>query len=305
LPQSLREALLVNPDPAPLYRLFDTFGPNWWMQRKPYAFRLAEEYDRVLPAHVLVERVEPTRHIAGVLDGALAPAPDAFAMGDVVMLRGFPGIEKRADGSGYSLTGSRVPGQPQLRVRYAMQPHGATPPEPMYGRIVGTRDTLLRASVQGLSLEGLPDPLLRVPAMLDTSVQGTQSTLHGDLNMENVLIGLGGIVWLIDFANTRDGHALYDFAHLEADLIAHVIAPQVSTPAQFVKLAQHNPQLDALRGALRAVALRCLFNPSYSREYDLAVTLACLGALKYRNLNMHQRQMLYLAAAQSAITASP
>ena len=34
-PISLREALLVTPDPALLDRLFNTFGPHWWMQRRP------------------------------------------------------------------------------------------------------------------------------------------------------------------------------------------------------------------------------------------------------------------------------
>jgi hypothetical protein len=141
--------------------------------------------------------------------------------------------------------------------------------------------------------------LLRAPGLLNESVQGTQSTLHGDLNLENVLIGLGGIVWLIDFANTRDGHTLIDFAHLEADVIAHVIAPQVADPRAYLNLAAAAPQFDALRVALRSLGLRCLFNPSQPREYDLALAMACLGALKYRNLNAHQRHFLYLTAAQA------
>jgi hypothetical protein len=297
LPVSLREALLVNPDPAPIHRLFDTFGPNWWMQRKPYTFRLAEEYDRMLPAHYVIERMEPTRQVTGSLDGALPPDAGAFAIGDVLVLRNFPNSERRPDGSGYSLAGTSRPGQVQPRVRFNTASQAA-PSEPLYGRVVATRDSLLRSYVQGMDLYGLPDPFARVPGLLNESVQGTQSTLHGDLNLENVLIGLGGIVWLIDFANTRDGHTLQDFAHLEADVIAHVIAPQIADPQAHLNLAAAAPQFDALRVALRSLGLRCLFNPSQPREYDLALSMACLGALKYRNLDAHQRHVLYLTAAQ-------
>ena len=66
---------------------------------------------------------------------------------------------------------------------------------------------------------GLPDPsgALTCPCWR-ASIAGTHSTIHGDLNLENVLVGPGEFVWLIDFAQTRDGHPLFDFAHLEAEL---------------------------------------------------------------------------------------
>ena len=44
------------------------------------------------------------------------------------------------------------------------------------------------------------EDLERLPAWLNQTVAGTQSTIHGDLNLENALVGPGGIVWLIDFA---------------------------------------------------------------------------------------------------------
>jgi hypothetical protein len=94
---------------------------------------------------------------------------------------------------------------------------------------------LLQETVSDFDLLGLPDPLPSLPGILKESLSGTQSTIHGDLNLENVLVGLGGYVWLIDFAMTRDGHTLFDFAHLGAELIAQVIAPQVSSPADFLR----------------------------------------------------------------------
>jgi len=55
MPTSLRQALLQHPNPGLLMKLFEVFGPNWWMQRKPFTFRLSQEYDRLLPVHYVVE----------------------------------------------------------------------------------------------------------------------------------------------------------------------------------------------------------------------------------------------------------
>ena len=46
------------PDPGLLLRLFETFGPNWWMQRRPYTFRLGQEYDSLLPPHYVLEPLD-------------------------------------------------------------------------------------------------------------------------------------------------------------------------------------------------------------------------------------------------------
>jgi hypothetical protein len=45
------------------------------------------------------------------------------------------------------------------------------------------------------------------------------------------------------------------------------------------------------------MARRCLFNPDRLREYQVALTLACLGALKFNNLDARQKHRLYLTAA--------
>ncbi len=213
LPASLRQALIENPDPALLEKLFDTFGPSWWMQRRPYTFRLAQEYDRMLPAHLVLrpvsEKGEPLSENAGPLDGRTPPGQVQAAAGDYFRLKNFRRWETRADGKSQALWGQASPGQPPLRLRWL----GLESPNGQTGRVVATRQTMLAELTAGLDLAGLPDPLLRLPAVLEESIQGSQSTIHGDLNLENVLVGPGGFVWLIDFATTRDGHTLFDFAH--------------------------------------------------------------------------------------------
>jgi hypothetical protein len=288
-PLSLRESLIANPDPALLEKLFSTFGPNWWMQRRAHTFRLAQEYDRMLPAHYVLEPAKEKG--TQVLDGKLAPSEIRLEIGECVTLRGFSTAELRADGQSLSLTGIAAPGQPPLRLRWM----SLTPGEGAAGRVVATRSTLLRDAVADFDRHGLPDPLARLPTLLDETVIGTQSTIHGDLNLENVLVGPGGFVWLIDFAQTRDGHPLYDFAHLETEIIAHVIARHVSSSTGYVAMLSATPH--ALLSALHEIASRCLLNPSHPREYHLALYVACLGALKFPNLEPFSKHLLYLTAA--------
>lgn len=291
-PTSLRQALLENPDPSLLQTLFETFGPNWWMQRRPYSFRLGQEYDRMLPAHLVLE---PVKGRGKILDGSASPYELDLQVGDRVSLRHFPYIEVRADRQGLSLRGEPVPGQPALRVRWK----GLSEPNGACGQVAATRESLLSDMVKGYERCGLPDPLERLPSLLNEMVVGSQSIIHGDLNLENILVGPGGFVWLIDFAQTREGHPLYDFAHLEAEIVAHVIAPRLTAPEQILDVLQAHggsafgPLLEKLHG----IGDRCLFNPAQLREYELARTITFLGALKFTNLDAMQRNTLYLASA--------
>ena len=296
-PTSLHRALLSNPDPGLLHKLLETFGPNWWLQRRPYTFRLGMEYDRALPTHFVLE---PAAGKGLELDGRTPIPPSALHLqiGDLVTIRNFPSVEIRIDKRSLSLQGSTNVGQPPLRLRWlsTQKPEGST------GRVVATRETLLRKMVLSFDLLDLPDPLLKIPELLDETIKGSQSTIHGDLNLENVLIGPGNMVWLIDFAQTRDGHTLYDFAHLEAEIIAHILAPRINSTGDYLALLGDTPNpehgsLSMLITTVHEIANRCLSNPLQPREYHLAVLLTCLGALKYSNLNDHSRHLLYLTAA--------
>ncbi len=294
-PVSLRLALLENPDPALLTRLFETFGPNWWMQRRPYTFRMAQEYDCLLPTHFVIQPASGRG--AQFLDGRLPVEEQPWQPGELVTLRNFARAERRADGHSQSLLGTPAPGRAALRVRWMSlaNPNGAV------GRIADTRQSLLEGITKSFDRQGLPDPLKRLSELLNQTVRGSLSTIHGDLNPENVLVGPGGFVWLIDFATTREGHPLFDFAHLEAEIIAHVLAPTVA-PADYLAawragIAEGSPPPYSLLETLHTIAGRCLFNPDQPHEYHLALVFACLGALKYENLSPAQKSLLYLTAA--------
>lgn len=290
-PYSLRQALLRDPNPAVLHRLFATFAPNWWMQRQPYTFRWAQEYDTLLPTHLVVVPEENRFDDAQPLDGRANPIALNLPVGTHLRLGNFPKREWRADRKSLSLEGFAAPGYPPLRVRWL----STREPRHAIGRIVATRESLLREWVQNFSLYGLPDPLQNLPALLNSSVQGTRAIIHGDLNVENVLLGPGGAVWLIDFAQTRESHPLLDFAHLYAEIIAHILAVQVTAPEAFLHGLQTNAY--PLLCALDDIATRCLFDLARPQEWHVACALGCLGALKYTNLNAHARHLLFLSAA--------
>jgi hypothetical protein len=115
------------------------------------------------------------------------------------------------------------------------------------------------------------------------------------LNLENILVGPGGFVWLIDFASTRDGHPLFDFAHLAAEIVAHILTPQIETAEEYLALLREGG--GPLLMALEKIAGQCLFDTDNLREYRLALYMSCLGALKYGNLDERAKYRLYLTAA--------
>lgn len=303
-PKSLRRALIEDPNPSLLERIFESFGPNWWSQRNAYTFRIAQEYDRLLPPHFELEPA--TGNPEYLLDGHKQSSLDGLGIGRTVALKNF---HQRPRAGYYSLKGDIVPGHPPLRVRW----RGKAPGQRAIGRIVATRALLLNDHIADFKLYDLPNPLTVLPRILDETISASKSIIHGDLNLENVLVGPGDFVWMIDFAETREGHPLADFAHMAAEIVSHVIAPQVTSPERYITIfqgsfhkstaTQENPLQDALQTLLTQVheiATRCLVDPTQPREYFIALFMTCLGALKYRNLDDHQKHLLYLSAAHLA-----
>jgi hypothetical protein len=250
------------------------------------------------------------------LDGHVAPAKIQLSRGSPVTLQNYISAERRYDKVGYDLRWQNQTGHPALRVRWL----GENLPKQIPGRVAATRDDLLRSYTVGFDLCGYPNPLDSAPRFLNESLTGSRSIIHGGLNLENVLVGPGGMVWLIDFATTREGHPMSDFAHLEVEIISHIIAPQVST-SEYLEILKSSTQLLAqswkgdqaggiqqslrpdanalslLIETVRGIAAKCLANPSKPLEYHLALYISCLGALKYRNLDPHQKHLLFLTAA--------
>lgn len=288
-PTSLRQALLAAPDPDHLQRLFDTFGPNWWMQRQPYSFRLGQEYDRLLPPNLVLEPAAGSAKMN--LDMNSNPTAMHLSVGDVVNLSAFEQREVRPDGKSLTLRGAPQAGKPVYRYRWL----SINPPRNSTARIVAAQSDLLDEATADFDLLGLPNPLLKLESWLQETMNGTRSIIHGDLNLENVLVGPGNLVWLIDFAQTREGHPQYDFSHLACEIIAHIISQRELSPQQYLLMLQND--LDPLLKKVETIAGYCLFNPNNLREFRLALILSCLGGLKYQNLTARAKHLLFITAA--------
>jgi hypothetical protein len=291
LPISLRQMLLKDPNPQHLWQLFETFGPNWWLQRQPATFRWGQEYDRVLPAHLILEPFEGRTKPSALLNEQTNPAQLKCAPGDIVEIGSFTQAELRVDGCSWSLTGKTIAGAPPLRLRWM----AATLPTHGLARVQATRISLLSQWTNGLNHTNLANPLPQLTSWLNQTVQASRSIIHGDLNLENILVGPGGLMWLIDFSETRLGHPLADFSHLAAEIIVHIYAEQFLSAEDYTQRIQ-NDSLPLLN-TLQAIASRCLLYPSQTSEVQLAFALSCLGALKYPQLSAHARQLLAISAA--------
>ena len=57
-----------------------------------------------------------------------------------------------------------------------------------------------------------------IPQRKSDTVSAYEASVHGDLNMKNVLMDEANNMWLIDFSDTRHSHILRDIAKLEAVL---------------------------------------------------------------------------------------
>ncbi len=170
--------------------------------------------------------------------------------------------------------------------------------------------TAATISLPSLPVVNLPNPLLAIPALLQQNRPVNKASIHGDFNLENILIEPEtGNISLIDFAEAHKGHVLHDLIRLETEVITKVI-PQVLqqyhlTPdltmttlywplhwafTQFdipAPLLPH-PDLEkvwASLSTLRQTARQYLSNPDDLTEYYQGLVLYLLGALKFKNLN--------------------
>ena len=68
----------------------------------------------------------------------------------------------------------------------------------------------------------MPNPLQVWPALLDEFGTQQVSTIHGDLNMGNILVDVKfGVTYIIDGAHARTDAVLYDLLRLEMDAVLH------------------------------------------------------------------------------------
>ncbi len=302
--------------------IFRAVAPRWWLNRRASTFVLREEYDHLLPVHLVVEQSGEGDVSTLVLKAGTVEAHQVrhLELGQSVQLQGFRVALVNKVGGEMTVRASLVFDSKAEQVRIRLT--GLSPGELNYrpgdlvpnfvGRVIATRHHLLlrvaRAAFPNtdpeqpiitLGTHQFPHPLAEYERLLDSRVSGMISVIHGDMRLESFLIGPeSGLAWLINFAETREGHNLYDFLKLEAQVVTRLLPPLIGEgrddledavvamgralhtskpPSRAPHPALQKPY-DVLR-AIRRQAAASMRDSARWDEYYSALVIMLLGAL--------------------------
>jgi len=175
---------------------------------------------------------------------------------------------------------------------------------------------------------GLKNPAEEIDTLFERYAQVPirirHSIIHGDLNIDNFLIECLDAtpqVWLIDFAKTRFGPTLLDFAKLETDVKTRILGPilQNKTNEELVALEKklpkrkgdqgssvekNFPQFYCLFEAMRTIRHTAFEYSAFSGvpDYHLPLLIYNLAALKFKDLERNDhipKKMAFISAAVS------
>jgi anti-anti-sigma factor len=146
-----------------------------------------------------------------------------------------------------------------------------------------------------------------------------ESSVHGDLNMKNVLMDETTNLWLIDFAETRYSHILRDIVKLEAvikgemvpldsrDTLADLV--RMDVPFLSARALSEIPELQDTRGnpelekafrvvqSLRQQADRITPGDDDIAQYYLGLLPYTLNLLSYSSVNAYQKEYGWIASS--------
>ncbi len=320
--------------------LYKDFGKKWWIQNRPYRFEVWQEYDWLLPP-LLTLQVSEDENAAE--DAVKLKAPirrkklRELQYGAAVSVENFNvyRVDKEkqtlhlAVGAGLNATYPY-----QIAIKGIDFEKNTYYRGEVVDRIVGTvwrtRDEQLMIALRALEPDFeinkgrisvnnllLPNPVKGYGSLLDMVVNGSICTIHGDLHLGNILVGPSDAALLIDFARTRDGHTLFDWANLEISILSELLVPLYDdnwdgarTLLSHFAAINHQPERSlsaapdvaeawqAIR-ELRKLAGATLAQPSLWAEYFISLALASLRAMTWTTMSLAARRSMYLISALS------
>lgn len=351
-------------------KLFPVMEQAWSTNDHTSTFRYRASYGPVLPVDLELVPIgpvdySPPRIVIDAQESGVAP----LRPGDVVYLNNFWVEETKHDQDGKRCTLTLSVQKPRgidaeparlwrIRLHYWLTGRDGCPLAPgqplgpTYAVVKETRATLLRRYAQeaiglgvnldlpSLSVPGrdapVPNPLFKVDEALNKPFAATFAVIHGDLNLENILVMINEKdLRLIDFGQTRRDHVLHDFLRLEANIITRIL-PELLTkenPKQGAATVMRElyEQLDQVwrDQRPRAIKSRAVNDTmklltairEFARgkekdnwrqrgflddrsEYYHGLSLYLLGSLKYKTLKREGRELAYWGAAMALALAA-
>ena len=319
--------------------LYPYFGKTWWQQRREFSFQVWTEYDWLLPPLLTLEYVgeeDGSAPITAIKEPIKRKRINELHYGDVISIEGF--IVQRVNREKNWIQLALGKGAEAAKRAYKIQVRNVNlsrdtfyrgeTVDRLIGRVWQTREeALLRAAssldpdfdyraatipVIGIRPDALPNPVYAYDDLLDRYVNGSFSKIHGDLHLGNILVGPNSSAFLIDFAQTRDGHTLFDWASLEISLLNDIVMKAAGDSWQGARdvlrlIAALNagnapgvsPTSVTMQpiSAIREIVRECLAVPDQWDEYYIALAMASMRAFTWDTMSIGGRRLTYLLAA--------
>ncbi|XWX05133.1 Clp protease N-terminal domain-containing protein [Aggregatilineales bacterium SYSU G02658] len=306
--------------------LYHTYAPRWWAQRRPFRFEAWQEYDALLPPVLEIDYLpHPPADAIHIRYPIRRQRLTQIHYGQTVQIENF--IVHRIDRAAHSITLSLGHGSTralQITVRDLDLESEAyfrgELVESIAGRVVRTRHDSLMAGLAELTPDfdprdarlildqkRIPNPFTQYQPVLDHTVTGSISVVHGDLHLGNIMLGVNNTAMLIDFGQSREGHTLFDWAVLEMSLFAELSLPYLdntwdSARRAAAELLELTPPIivDPIRLELlvevRHIVAELLANPKRRDEYWVALAVVALRASLWTTMSVPQRRLMVYVA---------
>lgn len=331
-------------------RLFNRLSTYWTNTKQPTAeFSFRFGYDSFLPVNLRIKKGLPDVQAQITLLNQRSAHRTKWKTGEWVRVEGFQIVKIYHDSHKLSLDlpDEHVAFKIHIESINVQQGNlttyqvGQILEEPLIGQIIQTRAEQMHDQVEtavgepydfdkpDLTLpngDSIRNPLYDLNEILNTPVDTFTSFIHGDLNLQNVLINAETYVpYLIDFALSRRDHLFKDLLHLEMSLVISLLSESLAKQDVSARRMVHfyqkihqvvvngesvdpDPGLERpfnIIKHIRFVAQSHLRHPDSWNEYYQGLFIYLLGGLRYKNVGDRKlgklpRQALFWGAAAVA-----